>query len=111
MNKPTEAQIKKFWEWCGWQIHHDAIKGEWISIRPDGNTYMSTVDKKYLPLLFEPMDLNNLFKYAVPKAHNQLGDEGFYELMKGWTRAIIFGREPALALFWAIYSIIEGDNQ
>lgn len=57
MNKPTEEQIKKLWEWCG------------IEEKLEGDTgvryyhYPNHLCDIQLP----PADLNNLFKWAVPK--------------------------------------------
>ena len=102
-NQPTEAQIKEFWEWCGWQILK--TDSSWVSIRPDGSSYMSTVDEKCLPLLWEPIDLNNLFLYAVPKLKSKT-------VLFSWVMYLIWdyakGKEPnpALALFWVIWEVI-----
>jgi len=59
--KPTPAEIREFWEWCG--LEHK---------RQDGIDYWYSADAK--PLLngydkSPELDLNNLFKYAVPKLH------------------------------------------
>ena len=98
MNKPTEEQIKEFWEWCGLQPpkcdipNHMVVPPFW-HCRP------------------VELDLNNLFKYAVPKAvdiicsKNKLNRWNGYEgLFSFWMWQI---RNPdsddyALALFWAI---------
>ena len=109
MNEPTEAQIKEFWEWCGfWQDTYD--KGLWRF--PDGYTVAGEL---------LPIDLNNLFKYAVPF----LQDKGYMvELFsyehKGYKVKVynIIGQvdipivitkddDPALALFWALWQVKE----
>ncbi len=94
--KPTDEQVKVFWEWCG------------------------------LPLakLIPPrIDLNNLFKYAVPK----LVEENQWVINLGYTPSlpkiyhvrindsinahlatfIAQSKDPALALFWALYKVME----
>jgi hypothetical protein len=92
----TEEQIKKFWEWCG--------------LRPD-----ILLDKS-LP----PIDLNNLFKWAVPKLH-ELGDKEWIETIEftwfGTVRCTLYpfdlpeiyvnDEDPALALFWAIWKVLD----
>ena len=55
-----------------------------------------------------PIELNNLFKYAVPVVHNKLGDEPYYDLMIMWIRDTIFGKVPSISLFWALYPVITG---
>ena len=117
MKRPTQEQIERFWEWCGFkfqtlkelkpQYRHEANR-RWLY--PTGET-------GGLP----PIDLNNLFRWAVPKlgylelkfAPNKLlpsvkvesidsqpgADEPFYAQ----------GETPALALFWAISKVINQD--
>ncbi len=45
--KPTDEQIREFWEWCGVTPSYQDIRD-------------------YIPT-FPPLDLNSLFQYAVPK--------------------------------------------
>ena len=87
-NKPTEAQIKEFWEWCGYN---------WVTYA------MGEVPS---------LDLNNLFKYAVPKITDYtLGKHfpgGCYaEVYKDtkYHRGYSIDKDPALALFWAIWGV------
>lgn len=60
MNEPTQEQIKEFWEWCEFSLVNpqSQISYYWT---PDGKT------NRELP----PIDLNNLFKYAVPLISDQ----------------------------------------
>ncbi len=54
---------------------------------------------------FPDIDLNNLFRYAVPKLIEKLVWGKYVELMKRWLDTLLFcpeGRDPALALFWTI---------
>jgi hypothetical protein len=103
--KPNEEQIKKFWEWCGFRLspYQDAVGILYDT--PDGLHCIG------LP----PTDLNNLFKWAVPK-------------LKAWTLGSSYpdkkltlclvsmgdkggeaeAEDPAGALFWAISKVIEG---
>lgn len=111
--KPTDKQIKKFWAWCGFRLEADIDFFWWYL--PDGG---------HLPLGEQPaLDLNNLFKYAVPK----LDELGYaFELYRwhevDWKNAGYGARvyrytpivpqptimgDPALALFWAIWGVID----
>ena len=111
MNKPTEAQIKEFWEWCGLT----KIKRGWKF--PDGDALIDCGNP--------PIDLNNLFKYAVPKLKengfmvslNLLGSiigDWSCRLHKGFFPNETFAEkensDPALALFWAIWEVIHNDK-
>ena len=100
--KPTKEQEAEVWEWCGY-IRNDN-DGCWK--HPDGN------NRTYLP----QVTLNNLFRYAVPKVG--------YVILSNWNKkklptASVFDgegncfmssdKDPALALFWAIYKVIKGE--
>jgi hypothetical protein len=102
--EPTQEQIKWFWEQCGftwWETAEAWCFGKYEVSRE-------------LP----PIDLNSLFKYAVPK----LSQYSFYMNELPWVRVtagvikpphgkytgreniyVIEDKDPALALFWAIY--------
>ena len=61
---PSKSEIKEFWEWCGFSLYEDT-EGEWKSCfywhnPPDTEEWGAT----WLP----PIDLNNLFKYAVSQS-------------------------------------------
>jgi len=120
MTEPTQEQIKELWEWCGLKLYSENIQlssGLWwpdLWECPEGG------------VSFTPdLDLNNLFKYAVPKLefvrlqwqpyikhHSVLvtirtlagipnkNVVGGLEIKEG-------GNDPALALFWAIWGIIK----
>lgn len=102
MNKPTEEQIKEFWERCG------------IS---QGRTswwyYPDCIARSSAPQL----TLDDLFQWAVPKLTDP--DIGLCLLDNGtWNvdiehKGISFigeDKDPAIALFWAIYKVIKGGN-
>ena len=108
MEKPTDAQIKAFWEWCGLvQVNSSASTEvsnscEAMALdRPINGWYKPDYEKgtsKLISFRDAPIiDLNNLFKYAVPK----LGSNDMALLAK-WIRQVVEGKDPALALFWAI---------
>ena len=98
MKEPTEAQIKEFWEWCGFKF----TGGDWC-YAPDRMHHLRRPPT---------IDLNNLFKYAVPRLMEYYKSEstpGYYQTancrMENWVADWIDsdnGYDPALALFWAI---------
>ena len=112
--KPTDEQIKKFWEWCGFKIqkrYEDLPRGRVTLL-----DYVSPIGEILGD--YPPIDLNNLFEYAGPK----LLDEGWDIMIscnqefKTWdvelshpTKQAILEQETILvnALFWAIYSLWE----
>ena len=114
MNEPTEAELKRFWEWCG-------VDGE-AEICVIGDRTGEYTGK----LVYPPLDLNNLFKYAVPRLPHFREhlltiqfiptSSAFNEPDREWACSIRqysdeisadkFGVTPALALFWAIQQVI-----
>jgi hypothetical protein len=129
--QPTEEQLTKFWEWCGFKAeYHNAdleghigkghiVTGFWRE--PDGKTLRRM---NMLPAL----DLNNLFKYAVPRLQDKGNQVELFALEHKGFQATVYkeefsqnsnGYEPyiepikqirddnaALALFWAIRKIV-----
>ena len=104
MKEPTEEQIRKLWEWCGF---------EEINGSPEfGYTGKKLGGSKYTNL---NLDLNNLFKWAVPKVaeHSAPTDvvlarvEDHYKplewVMEEFCLAVYQRKDPALALFWTIW--------
>ena len=111
--QPTQEQIKEFWEWCGWKpcrIHAP------MSPEKDGweNPLPITSFDKYLARLPD-LDLNNLFKYAVPLAIDKImskqgcsSDLAYAVLFKKWLQKLeldIPNHEGTL--FWVIWEIIK----
>ena len=109
--QPTEAQIKEFWEWCGFRdVHYNllgAVNEKWAG-RLKLNEYW-----RYIPI-----DLNSLFLYAVPKLDYigilmnvaPSGDVFWNVEAKycGNTKRIT-NIDPALALFWAMWEVIKNE--
>ena len=60
--EPTEAELKEFWEWCGFKLLHEPFTPIFTAMLqyPDGTK------KQWTGWL--PIDLNNLFRWAVPKS-------------------------------------------
>ena len=125
--QPTQEQIKEFWEWCGfnsrlvWSDPADIGGRHQFKVwdYPDGSGVTQHLSVN------PPIDLNNLFKYAVPKCPQ------FQDLArtnKGWLVTYISGyvdlprigrypifdeveaEDPALALFWALWQVREVSN-
>ena len=118
MREPTEEQIKKFWEWCGIkevreyrEVHSkgDDLSGTYHFWKtPDGS------ELSRIP----PIDLNSLFEYASQHFISMAcGNINEPEWKGAWAKVITHEREtshiweagltPALALFWAIYKVME----
>ena len=103
--KLTDEQIKRFWEWCGFQkIENPTADLGWVYSAPD---------KNYLSLKGYPkIDLDHLgliFKYAVIKLEVNLR----LQTLQQWVTKICadYTLDPALALFWAIYEVIEEETE
>jgi hypothetical protein len=99
--KPSKEQIKEFWEWCGLTQNH--WTKEWF-VNPHTRAEPQPV-----------LDLNNLFKYAVPKLHTVRLEYDYFEQGKQFGVSTAGNRttyaranDPALALFWAIWEVIHG---
>ena len=95
---PTEEEIKEFWEWCGIPTNIDT----------NGDRFYLT-EGKWTGL---PIDLNNLFKWAVPKVIEEgLTISHYFDNPVTWSVEIGMSetkdKDPALALFWAIYKVID----
>ena len=107
MDKPTDEQIKEFWEWCGF-IYSGEIRSMyqryygWSYPRANGGF----IDNQSEP---PSIDLNNLFKYAVPKlsGHQKASLPGYFK-GNGTLFEFLYVEDPALALFWAIWKVIHG---
>jgi len=102
--KSTDEQIKELWEWCGFRYREseDSLACYWEA--NDGRTWGYD-----LPLI----NLNNLFKYAVPKAYS-------VKIIIDYTKELVEckikcfqryytgkGETEELALFWAIYKVMK----
>lgn len=109
MNEPTEAEVKELWEWCGL-----TKAGVWW-FSPRG---------KMMDVIPPRIDLNNLFKYAVPKLKElnryniELKSLVNYPSVylarieanlnpNAYPNSKTNDKDPALALFWAIYKVMK----
>jgi len=114
--KPTEEQVREFWEKLGVQLEHewtDDVSGyritDCICEVCRKSDWPPAQDKRCYP----PIDLNNLFKRAVPKAVKLIQDKficiqeaAMQHLFCLWLAEYWEPREEPIsitdALFWAI---------
>ncbi len=110
---PSESEIKEFWEWCGLNIDHTYIETTGLRMTVcskcgKGISFKDTLCKS------PKLDLNNLFKYAMPKLHSikleydYFGQPQCKVVVAGKEKKYGSGYDPALALFWAIWGVIHG---
>lgn len=93
--KPTDEQVKEFWEWCGFEGKRlFYIDGFWHYQDPN-NLWTGL-----------PLGLDSLFEYAVPKLETLRLGLRRYVLLK-WMQDVLDGEDPAQALFWVILGVVE----
>ena len=116
MDKPTQGQERRVWEWLGWEY----------KVTPDFEGYV--LDKPNQPVQVKrqlAIDFNTLIKYTFPKLKEsklhiqftvdfEMPDFGkpalyYWSILKGSHRllAVTEGDDFALGLFWTIYKAIE----
>jgi hypothetical protein len=109
--QPTPAEVEEFWERCDLYAEE---RGAW-----SGKKFYSwfAPNKLFICDDAPPIDLNNLFRYAVPKLNKPCYlqyDPDFLEFdacvhehhdsISNSTNS-----DPALALFWAIWSVFHAN--
>lgn len=105
--QPTEAQLKEFWEWCGCKYeNYDSpafphMGGAWID--PNGKTIMDENGFTNLP----PLDLNNIFKWAVPQFTIKFGIAKTRELLHCWVNEAYMSLPSANELRLLIWEVIK----
>ena len=110
MTEPTKEQLKEFWEWCG--LTHKRNK--------DGTLIWYDLGGHFIAFGYILLDLNNLFKYAVPKISDKwqvsisIKLPNFYlvtldEVSESLTRRQIFvlTNNPVQSLFEAVWEAIK----
>jgi len=97
-DKPTEAQVKELWEWCGLTRF----------CSPEDDMYHRGIwnDKDGMRIDTPPIDLNNLFKYAKQVIIERLGRSAWEGILLVWFKKMMLGEDPDLALFWTIWEVI-----
>ena len=113
MNKKELTKEQWFWEQCGFKqlepgrggYHYRTTKKVWNWLPPS-----ETERHKSIPFL-PPIDLNNLFLYAVPKIREKLKTKfRFNEMVvEPWVKDWLYWDEdPADSLFEIIYKAFGG---
>ena len=108
--KPTQEQIKEFWEGYG-------VDGE-----EETYTRGKQAGEFTGRIIYPPIDLNNLFKYAVPKALIMLAKKGYVpplmKLLQMWYDELVTltgdssnVQDAADALFWTLDKIRKEQNK
>ena len=99
--EPTNEQIKEFWKGYGFKVNTTVELG-YTWDYPDSSNHLE------LP----PIDLNNLFLYAVPRlkdgidiAFSKFEDTGWFARLKNQVMTTE-DEDPTLALFWALYKVM-----
>ena len=135
MKEPTEEEIRRFWEWCGFGIvKAKDYEPDWISSYSEfqfGWRYPDGSLKSDLPSLEGVEALGNLFKYAVPKVLRLGYAPYIHPIRRGWCANVtwlewlvgkrrdrvtnskfeVVDKDPALALFWAIMGVISDEDR
>ena len=95
--QPSSEQVRELWGKCG--------------LKEGTYGWMYDPAKPFNPIM-PPIDLNNLFKYAIPKAREIIGPHELSHKLNGWIDDIIHsGIDPAESLFWLIYAALGGKGQ
>ncbi len=114
MAEPTKEQIERFWERCGirYEVDQDVFK----VIFPDGEWYNFGANWE-MGEIEPPIDLNNLFLSAVPKALKVIAEKGYcppiMKLFQLWYDELVTQagdssnvERAALALFWVLWEVL-----
>lgn len=105
--EPTQEQRKEFWERCGFEYGLHLVQHKTMPYKITG---WKSPDGSWLSEGFPPIDLNNLFRYALPKFLEEYGEGRTLGLLVDWVRAIVqqnLWGEEAPALFWALRQVKE----
>jgi len=117
--KPTKEQQRELWEQCGCRFEerkfHDKQHGAEFVGSDWAVTYCVGPDGREEVVDYPPADLNNLFRYAVPKAIAKLEDRfgastnsirGLQLLFKKWLDKIYEGYSIEDALLSTLQEVI-----
>jgi len=114
-SQPSQSEIRESWERCGFtftpfapQFDEPGKLKVYFVHEPSGElTRLDDDPDTNLPFI----DLNNLFRYAVPK----LSSYQIRTILSDWIEEIVLldkfdDKECALALFWALWQVKEVIN-
>jgi len=109
--KPTEEQVEKLLKWCGFNLGgiHDFLGGinDFIGSKEVSTVYWVNPDREACD---PDIDLNNLFKYPKQIIVKRFGIAKWQEILLAWFKEMMLGKDPAIALFWTIYKVMEESN-
>ena len=126
---PTEEQIREFWEWCGltykdYPINYASNSCEAMCLDPPLSGWYDQKEKLVSFKTVPKLDLNNLFKWAVPKLEKSLELTVTFHRCHGniWSCLLTTYKgdiavepakhtNPALALYKAIEKLIDEVKQ
>ncbi|KKN09105.1 hypothetical protein LCGC14_1050160, partial [marine sediment metagenome] len=96
-------------EWRPLKVIREALTSKGVApVYSQSGWYLN--GKLYNYRDYPPIDLNNLFKYAVPKLVDIEGRHRTTLILENWALEVVYKGDPALALFWAIYPILKEAN-
>ena len=109
MTELTKEQIEEFWKGYGFKVAWSDAYGSTGWNAPDGH---------YCFDLPDTIDLNNLFKYAVPKAVDKImakqmcsSDLAYAILFKKWLQKLELDiPNHAGSLFWVLWEVEESNG-
>ena len=70
MNEPTQGQLEEFYEGCGFYVQPDSRYEGWQNLYSPDGTHIITA-KPIRPCHYPKLDLNNLWKYAIPQLYKE----------------------------------------
>ena len=115
IDKPTQEQIKEFWIGIFGKDGVEfgtVVNGEVVCYR---RTEWIEADEEWgievIPRSDSLEFMGYLFEHAVPKVREHLKKtakpRSFARMMIAWIGDILRGKDPALALFWAIREVVK----
>jgi hypothetical protein len=122
MTEITQERIKEFWEKCGLNLRHEYESCGVVGVqtcRKCGALKPAISKSCCMPVI----DLNNLFKYAVPRVHGvklqtfERPDTGFYTyeasvfISPTSLPVVSYGDNPVIALFLSVEEALKCSNQ
>jgi len=106
-DKPTQEELKKFWEWCGL---YERQQADLISYVYDSNGV-------FLGFSYPKLTPDSLLEYAVLKLDaytvtKQIGEAEHKAsvMLNGISSRIVYNANPAIALFRAMQEVIENEG-
>ncbi len=128
MKELTAEQMREFWELVGFRFvtvrartfeivrgrkrSYETSEQRWLqpNCEFENKLYPSYHSVPFVDWELPPLDLNSLFKYAVPKLTDAQKARlpGHFSKQGSVFTMLAFEEDPALALFWAIYKILGG---